>query len=112
MAEEIPPKMTRESREPHEEVTQITVQTGEKQPTPEKVTADSRVSPDQVNETEEKTGEKEPTPKKETEEPSKPREKPRAKLFMDQLLVVGTKKPPATLEEIPEYLYRPGSKQY
>ena len=112
MSEEIPPKMTRDSREPHEEGTQITAQTGKKEPTPEKVIDESRMTPEQVTETDEETGEKEPTPKKETEESSKPPEKPRAKLSMDQLLVVGTKKPPATLEEIPEYLYRPGSKQY
>ena len=87
MSEENPPKLTplpRESREPHEEVTQITVQTGEKQP----------------------------TPTKETDELSKPPEKAKAVLSMEQLMMVGIKKLPTTLEEIPEYLYRPGTKQH
>ena len=112
MAEEIPPKMTRESREPHEGVSQITVQTGEKEPTPEKVVEESHATPEQVTKTEEKTGETEATSEKVVKDSSTTPEKLRAKLSMEQLMSVGAKKLPATLEEIPEYLFTPGTKQY
>ena len=112
MSEEIPPKMTRDSREPHEGVSQTTVQTGEKDGTPENLPNDSSIPPEQVTETEEKTEETDGIPEKVPEGSRDVPEQPKSALSLDQLMTTGAKKTPTTVEEIPDYLYTQGSKQH
>ena len=120
MAVEIPPKIPRDSYKPSEGASQTTVQTGEKDGTPDKLLQDSQVIPKESTETGEKTPEKDGTPENLPQDSHKPPEKAKAVLSMDQLMMLGAKKfmmlgakkLPSMLEEIPDYLYKPGTKRY